>query len=130
MSRRWGFCCGAEYCCRGCFHEPSGLDRDCWVIEARSWWSEQMISLLAAAMIVLLEVAAGPERRHSSGARLPPKRVGAENRVIAADYSADEIATVKTWLVTTGQRLEHIAHRAATTRYARATRRAGIPRCL
>jgi hypothetical protein len=24
-------------------------------------------------------------------------------------YSADEIATVKTWLVTTGQRLEHIA---------------------
>ena len=45
-------------------------------------------------------------RRHLEAAR---PSVRALERNAEHDYSADEIATVKTWLVTTGQRLEHIA---------------------
>jgi DNA-binding MarR family transcriptional regulator len=45
-------------------------------------------------------------RHHLEAAR--PSVLALERNAEHA-YSADEIATVKTWLVTTGQRLEHIA---------------------
>jgi hypothetical protein len=70
--RRWGFCCGAACCCRGCSHEPCRPDRCCWVIEARCRWSEQMIGYSAAVLIVLPGVERA--REDASWRRGSPER--------------------------------------------------------
>src|SRR6188472_1685286 len=42
--RRWRFCCGAGYCCRGCSHEPCGPERYCCVNRSSVAVVGQMIS--------------------------------------------------------------------------------------
>ena len=52
---RWGFCCGAEYCCRGCSHEPCGPER-CWCVIKAPWVVGTDDQFSAAVLIVLMDV--------------------------------------------------------------------------